>query len=226
MSYWFLIICGPVACILFCSRHDFSVLCIVTAELVKRHRIQCFYTVCWVIQVIRLVSVDAKGTLSEQVGVENQRVSQLTQESEKCKTTMLFGILSWLRVILSVCVRVADHYGWQASFCGQDKLFYRHTIKTYTHTRLTALCLGLFRWASTRKVKPIWILLKQETVSGCGISWAICKSTHSSVQITTPAPHQSVFLQAGCPSRHPTNSVKALKELHKNIHLAHKWCAL
>jgi len=64
-----------------------------------------------VIQVIRLVAVDAKGTLSEQVGVENQRVSQLTQESEKCKTTMLFGILSWLRVILSVCVRVADHYG-------------------------------------------------------------------------------------------------------------------
>ena len=27
-----------------------------------------------------------------------------------------------------------------------------------------------------RKVKPIWILLKQETVSASGISWAICKS--------------------------------------------------
>jgi len=26
-----------------------------------------------------------------------------------------------------------------------------------------------------------------------------------------PAPHHSVFLQAGCPSCHPTNSVKALK---------------
>ena len=25
--------------------------------------------------------------------------------------------------------------------------------------------------AGTRKVKPIWILLKQETVSGSGISW-------------------------------------------------------
>ena len=34
-----------------------------------------------------------------------------------------------------------------------------------THTRLTALCPGLPRWAGTRKVKPIWILLKQETVS-------------------------------------------------------------
>ena len=30
-------------------------------------------------------------------------------------------------------------------------------------------------------------------------------------QITTPAPHHSVFLQAGCPSCRPTNSVKALK---------------
>jgi len=30
-------------------------------------------------------------------------------------------------------------------------------------------------------------------------------------QITTPAPYNSVFLQARCPSCHPTNSVKALK---------------
>ena len=47
---------------------------------------------------------------------------------------------------------------------------------THTHTRLMALCPGLPRWAGTRKVKPIWILLEQETVSGSGISWAICKS--------------------------------------------------
>jgi len=31
------------------------------------------------------------------------------------------------------------------------------------------------------------------------------------LQITTPAPHRSEFLQAGCPSCRPTNSVKALK---------------
>ena len=64
---------------------------------------------------------------------------------------------------------------------------------THTHTRLTALCPGLPRWAGTRKVKPIWILLKQETVSGSGISWAICKSAPRSRQTTTPAPHRSVF---------------------------------
>ena len=39
----------------------------------------------------------------------------------------------------------------------------------------------------------IWILLKQETVSGRGISWAICKSAPCSRQITVPAPHNSVF---------------------------------
>ena len=44
------------------------------------------------------------------------------------------------------------------------------------YTRLKALCLGLPGRAGTRKVKPIGILLKQETVSGSGISGAICKS--------------------------------------------------
>jgi len=43
---------------------------------------------------------------------------------------------------------------------------------TNAHTRLTALFPGLPRRAGTRKVKPIWIFLKQEIVSGSGISWA------------------------------------------------------
>ena len=61
-----------------------------------------------------------------------------------------------------------------------------HT-NTRTRTRaLTAICPGLPMWAGTRKVKPIWILLKQETVSGSGISWAICKYSPCSRQITTP----------------------------------------
>ena len=68
-----------------------------------------------------------------------------------------------------------------------------YNTNTHTHTRLTALCPGLPGWAGTRKVKPIWILLKQETVSGSGINWAICKSASRSRQITMPAPHHSVF---------------------------------
>jgi len=107
-----------------------------------------------------------------------------------------------------------------------------HWIGGHTHTH-THPFNGPFSWlpgwASTRKIKPIWILLKQETVSGSGISWAICKSAPCSRQgadlkvsqtaascklaTTMPAPHHSSFLQAGCPSCRPTNSVKALKAI-------------
>ena len=81
----------------------------------------------------------------------------------------------------------------------------------HTHIRLTTLCPGLPGWARTRKVQPIWILLKQEIASGSGISWAICNlQVCISRQITMPAPHHSPFLQAGRLSCRPTNSVKAL----------------
>ena len=77
-----------------------------------------------------------------------------------------------------------------------------------THTNLMALFPGLPRWAGARKkVKPIWILLKQETVSGSGISWAICKSAPRFRQITTPAPNHSVFYRPDAlPAAQPTTS--------------------
>jgi len=62
-----------------------------------------------------------------------------------------------------------------------------------THTRLTAPFPGLPGRAGTRKVKPIWILLKQETLSGSGIRWAICKSASRSRQITMLVPTTQVF---------------------------------
>ena len=79
--------------------------------------------------------------------------------------------------------------------------------EVHTHTRLTALFPGLSRWAGTRNVKPIWILLKQETVSGSDISWDMCKSAPRSRQITTPAPHRSVFYRPDAlPAAQPTAS--------------------
>jgi len=45
--------------------------------------------------------------------------------------------------------------------------------------------------AGTRKENPIWILLIQETMSGSGISWAICKSVPRFRQTTMPAPHHT-----------------------------------
>ena len=102
-------------------------------------------------------------------------------------------------------------------------------IKKYTHTRLTALCPGLPGWAGTRKVKPIWILLKQKTASGSGISWAICKSARRSRQITTPAYHHfnSFFYRSDAlPAARPTASkhwrhkkYRQHKNRHKSKHL-------
>jgi len=63
------------------------------------------------------------------------------------------------------------------------------------------------RMSRYQKGKPIWILLKQQTVSGSGISWAICKSGPCSNQTTTPAPHHSVFYRPDAlPAAQPTAS--------------------
>jgi len=53
-----------------------------------------------------------------------------------------------------------------------------------------------------------------------GISWTICKqSALCCRQITTPTPHHSIFLQAGCSSQRQTNNVKALKALSFSLSL-------
>jgi len=68
-----------------------------------------------------------------------------------------------------------------------------------THTRLT----GLPGWAGTRKVKPIWILLKHQLGH-----MQVCTSLQIDNHASTPPLR---FLQAGCPSCRPTNSINALK---------------
>jgi len=89
-------------------------------------------------------------------------------------------------------------------------------MKTHT-THLPTLCPGLPGSAGTRKVKPIWILLKQES------EWQwhqlgymqVC----TSIQTDNHARTQPLsILQAGCPSCRPTNSVKALKTLNLSKH--------
>jgi len=49
------------------------------------------------------------------------------------------------------------------------------------------------RVSQYQKGKTNLDLLEQETVSGSGISWAMCKSAPRPRQITTPPPHHSVF---------------------------------
>ena len=67
----------------------------------------------------------------------------------------------------------------------------KFTVYTHTLNLLMAVFPELPGCDGTRKVKPIGTLLKQETVSN--ISWAIRKSAPRSRQITTPAPHHSLF---------------------------------
>jgi len=66
---------------------------------------------------------------------------------------------------------------------------------------------GTTQVSQYQKGKTILDLLKQETVSGSGISWAICKSAPCSRQITMPALHHSVFYRPDAfPAAHPTAS--------------------
>jgi len=87
------------------------------------------------------------------------------------------------------------------------------------HSHLMALCPGLPGWAGTKKVESIWILLKQVTVSGNGISWAVCKSAPRSVQVTTPALHYSqVFYRPDAfPAAQPTVSKHWRQKTQKQI---------
>ena len=82
----------------------------------------------------------------------------------------------------------------------------------HTTARSTALCPGIPGSASTKKVKPMWILLKQETVSGSGISWAIFKPASRSRQITMPASHHSLFYR---PDALPAAQPQALKAVNQ-----------
>ena len=86
----------------------------------------------------------------------------------------------------------------------------RTHARTHTHTHthpFNGPLSGTTRVSRHQNGKPIWILLKQETVSGSGISWATGKSAPRSRQITTPAPHRSVFYRPDAlPAAQPTAS--------------------
>ena len=94
-------------------------------------------------------------------------------------------------------------------------------LGTHPFTRLTAPCPGLPRWAGTRKVKPIWILLEQKTVSGSGISWAICVSTSLQTDNHDSTPLLSFYRPDALPAAQPTASkhwrVNALKHTKLKI---------
>ena len=103
---------------------------------------------------------------------------------------------------------------WHMCWCGTWHLSvsvsvtsrncYNFTVNCATHTHahmhthaFSSSFSGTTQVSRYQTGKPIWVLLKQETVSGSGISWAVCKFAPRSRQITMPAPHHSVFYRPG-----------------------------
>jgi len=85
------------------------------------------------------------------------------------------------------------------------KLKYK-MVRIHTHP-FNGPFSGTTRVSQYQKGKTGLDLLKQETVSGSGISWAMCKSAPRFRQITTPAPHHSVFYRPDAlPAAQPTAS--------------------
>ena len=79
---------------------------------------------------------------------------------------------------LHYCTQFHNQQMWKCStlICIYNSFTHART-HAHTHTPHTRPFFGDYPGsAGTRKVKPIWILLKQETVSGSSITWAICKS--------------------------------------------------
>jgi len=75
---------------------------------------------------------------------------------------------------------------------------------------------GGSRLASTR-MSPFWILLQRRVME-----WLVTTGATRRAKLQSKCHHQQTntqFLQAGCPSCHPTNSVKALKDEHTHANL-------
>jgi len=87
---------------------------------------------------------------------------------------------------------------------------------THPHTQMFNSLFSMTTWVGGyQKDKPFWILLKQETMEW---QWhqlnhmqIICTSLQTDNHASAPSLH--TFLQAGCPSWRPTNSVKAWKAI-------------
>jgi len=95
--------------------------------------------------------------------------------------------------------------------CSAHTHYWPSAVMASTHTRLTALFPGLPMWASIRKVKQSGLYWSKR-------QWVAVESAgpYASLHLAQdrqPCQHPTTlsFLQAGCHSCRPTNSVKALK---------------
>jgi len=97
----------------------------------------------------------------------------------------------------SVCLCEEDHsesFEFSRKNWDSVKFYQVDNQILHTHTHTFDCLLDFVRDYPGEPVpEPIWILLEQETASGSGISWAICKSAPCLRQITMPAPTTQFF---------------------------------
>ena len=121
-------------------------------------------------------------------------------------------------LLCAPCCSLFIQYQFMCTFYATITQFTTTSTDRHTHTHTHS------RSAGTRKVKPIWILLKQKTVSGSDISWDICKSAPHSRQITMPAPHRSVFYRPDAlPAAQPTASKHWRQNFYATISKIQSW---
>ena len=94
------------------------------------------------------------------------------------------------------------------------------TRHTHTHARpFNGPFSGTTQVSRYQKSKTNLDFTEQETVSGSGISWAICKFAPHSRQIAMPAPHHSVFYRPDAlPAAQPTASKHWMHTMHIQTH--------
>jgi len=101
------------------------------------------------------------------LGKQSNEMSAVHLVKTYCLSTLMYGCEAWTLTdgSLHKLNTVWNNCFWRIfSCCWRESTrplqFYCKSLLDHTHTHLTALCPGLPRWAGTRKVKPIWILLK------------------------------------------------------------------
>ena len=106
--------------------------------------------------------------------------------------------------VLSMCVcRV-----WSQSVAAGSSVFPRWQHQRKNHSQcVTAVSLTVC----------LSLCVEAKDVGGGGDNWSY-KSCKAPVKSSPPTNQHPVFLQAGCPSCHPTNSVKALKGKYLTFH--------
>jgi len=90
----------------------------------------------------------------------------------------------------------------------------------HTHTHKHPFNGPLSGTTRVRRYQKDKTNLEFNEARGSGISWAVCKSAPCSRQITTPAPHHSVFHRPDAlPATQPTVS----KQRRRTIHITNTW---